>query len=53
MFLILLLLVAIYCASMWGWLAYRTFKYNEQWEVETFHLGLCFTIAIGVLYLGD
>lgn len=50
--LILLLLAAVYCAVSYGYLFYRTFKHNEDWELETFHLGLCFILAVGFLAIG-
>jgi hypothetical protein len=48
---ILLVLVAIYCGGSWLFLAFRSFRHNENWEPETFHLGLCFILAIGFLGL--
>ncbi len=47
----LLMLSALYCAASYCFLAYRTFRRREDWENETFHLGLCFILAIGFLGL--
>lgn len=44
-------LAALYAGSAWALLAYRTFAKREDWENETFHLGLCFVIAVGFLGL--
>jgi hypothetical protein len=51
--LIVLLLTgsALYCAGAYAYLAFRTFRHHENWETETFHLGLCFILAIGFLGL--
>ncbi len=46
-----LTLAAIYCAAMYGFLAFRTFRFREDYETETFHLGLCFILAVGFLHL--
>ena len=48
---IILTLVAIYCIAMYLLCAYRVFRYREEYESETFHLGLCFVLAIGFLGL--
>lgn len=45
----ILAIAAIYCAGMYALLAYRTLKLGENWERETFHLGLCFILAVGFL----
>ena len=51
---IALCVAALYCATVWGWLFYRSVKTGtENWEEETFHLGLCFVIAVGFLYIGS
>ena len=46
---ILLTIVAVYSALAYAVLAFRTFRYGEDWEEVTFHLGLCFVLAIGFL----
>lgn len=48
----ILTVVAIYCAAMYLFLAFRAFRYREDRELETFHLGLCFILAVGFLGLG-
>lgn len=48
----ILTVVAVYCAAMYLFLAFRTFRYREDHELTTFHLGLCFILAIGFLGLG-
>lgn len=48
---IMLALSAIYCAGMYSFLAILTFRNREDYENETFHLGLCFILAIGFLGL--
>jgi hypothetical protein len=37
---------------MYAILVFRTFRRGEDWENETFHLGLCFILAVGFLHLG-
>lgn len=49
---IALTLAAIYCALAYSYLAFRSFRSGEDWEVETFHLGLCFILAVGFLHIG-
>lgn len=49
---LILTVIAIYCAVMYGYLGYRAIRYREDRELETFHLGLCFILAIGFLGLG-
>lgn len=46
-----LALTALYCGGMWGFLAFLTFRDGTNYERETFHLGLCFILAIGFLGL--
>lgn len=48
---IALALVAIYCGTMWLVLAVVSFRTGRDVETETFHLGLCFILAIGFLGL--
>lgn len=48
---ILLALAALYCGGAWLFLTFRSFRFNENWELETFHLGLCFILALGFLGL--
>jgi hypothetical protein len=47
-----LVVAAVYCAAMYAILVFRTFRRGEDWENETFHLGLCFILAVGFLHLG-
>ena len=46
-----LVLSALYCMGMWGYLGYLSFRDQKDYERETFHLGLCFILAIGFLGL--
>ncbi len=46
-----LILSALYCAGMYGFLAYLTFRDQRDYETETFHLGLCFILSVGFLGL--
>jgi hypothetical protein len=50
---LILVISAIYCLGAYGYLAYRTFRYGENWENETFHLGLCLILAVGFLLLAN
>lgn len=43
---------ALYCICMWLFLAATSIRNRVDVETETFHLGLCFIIAVGFLYLG-
>jgi NhaP-type Na+/H+ or K+/H+ antiporter len=47
--ILILVLAAAYCAVAYGYLAYRTFRHREDWELESFHLGLCFILAVGFI----
>ncbi|AIT81229.1 hypothetical protein [Novosphingobium pentaromativorans] len=55
----LLILAAVYCGGMWAWIAYIAVKDRArfmadeliEFERQTFHLGLCFILAIGFLGL--
>lgn len=49
---LLLTISAIYCALAYAYLVFRTFAKRENWENETFHLGLCFILAVGFLHWG-
>lgn len=54
--LTLLTLVALYCGGMWLWRSYNALTEADPavltWiEKHTFHLGLCFILAIGFLGL--
>lgn len=46
-----LALAAGYCALMWLVLAVISFRTGRDVETETFHLGLCFLLALGFLGL--
>lgn len=54
-----LALIALYCAGMWGWLAWigvadrRRLDRDDLIELErqTFHLGLCLILCLGFLGL--
>ena len=54
-----LILSAAYCGGAWLWLSFKGFQnatrysYAEHVEIErqTFHLGLCFILALGLLGL--
>lgn len=46
---ILLRLAAVYCGGMWLFLAYHAMRTGEDVETQTFHLGLCFILAVGFL----
>lgn len=48
---IMLALSALYCACMYAFLGFLTFRDRVNYENETFHLGLCFILAIGFLGL--
>lgn len=48
---ILLVLVALYCGGSWLFLAWHSFRHRTDVETVTFHLGLCFILAIGFLGL--
>lgn len=50
---ILLVVIVIYSLGSWLYLAHRSLHYEEDWEEPTFHLGLCATIALAALYIGD
>lgn len=55
----LLILTAAYCGGAWLWLSWKGFEngarfsYDQHVEIErqTFHLGLCFILALGLLGL--
>lgn len=49
---LILTIVAVYCAAAYAYLGFRVFRYREDHELTTFHLGLCFILAIGFLGLG-
>lgn len=49
---IALVVSALYCAGMWLYLAAYSLRSGQNLEPETFHLGLCFILAVGALYLG-
>lgn len=44
-------LAAFYCAVMWLFLVARSIATHEDYEIETFHLGLCGILALGFLGL--
>jgi hypothetical protein len=46
-----LVLVAVYCFGMWFLLAARSLRFGEDHSQDTFHLGLCGTLALGFLLL--
>jgi hypothetical protein len=46
-----LALAATYCGAMWLVLAVVSFRTGRDVERETFHLGLCFILAVGFLGL--
>jgi len=53
---IALALVALYCGGMWAWHFVRWAQYGfgpvaYETEANTFHLGLCFILALGFLGL--
>lgn len=48
---IALVVVALYCAGMWLFLAAYSIKTKQSLETETFHLGLCLILALGFLGL--
>ena len=48
----MLSLISVYCLGMWGYLAYRTFKHDENYFDETSMLALCLVIALSALYVG-
>ena len=55
----LLLIVSLYCGGMWLWMAWIMLDDRGrlsradliEFERQTFHLGLCFILAIGFLGL--
>jgi hypothetical protein len=48
---IALSVAAVYCAIAYLVLVVATLRYRQDWETETFHLGLCFVLALGFLGL--
>jgi hypothetical protein len=46
-----LALAAIWSAGWWLLLVFHTYRYGRDAERETFHLGLCFVLALGFLGL--
>lgn len=48
---ITLMLAAGYSAVAYAYLFARSVAKGEDWENETFHLGLCFILAVGFLGL--
>jgi flagellar biosynthesis protein FliR len=49
--IIALAVAAVYCGGMWIVLAALGMVRKADYETETFHLGLCFLLAIGFLGL--
>ena len=48
---IALVVAALWCGGMWLFLARHGLKTGVDVETETFHLGLCFVLALGFLGL--
>jgi hypothetical protein len=46
-----LALAAVWSGGMWLYLAFHGYRYGADVERETFHLGLCFVLALGFLGL--
>jgi len=44
-------LAALYSVAMYLYLAYLSFRDYQDYETETFHLGLCFILAVGFIGL--
>lgn len=42
---------AIYSAAAYAWLVAQSIAHRVDYERETFHLGLCFILAVGFLGL--